>query len=34
MKHHYKRIPYHIIGKKVILNEQDFDDMKSYIEFL
>ena len=34
MKHHYKRIPYHAIGKKVILDSQDFDAMKDYIERL
>lgn len=34
MKHHYKRIAYHAIGKKVILDSQNFDAMKDYIERL
>lgn len=34
MKHHYKSIPYHEIGKKVILDSKNFEAMKSYIEFL
>ena len=34
MIHDYKDIPYHIIGKKAILNKQDFSAIKNYIERL
>lgn len=32
MKYHYKRVPYFIIGKKVIIDSRDFEAMKNYIE--
>lgn len=34
MKYHYKRISYHRIGKKVILDSEDFEAMKNYVEYL
>ena len=34
MKYHYKRISYCSIGRKVILDSQDFEAMKNYIERL